>query len=57
MFSGSEIPEETFNLVDAAVKSVLAGGLRTGDIMQPGKAKVSTTVMGESIIRELDKLA
>ena len=45
------------NLVDAAVKSVLAGGLRTGDIMQPGKAKVSTTVMGESIIRELDKLA
>jgi 3-isopropylmalate dehydrogenase len=36
---------------------VLDGGLRTADIMQPGKARVSTRVMGESIIRELDKLA
>jgi 3-isopropylmalate dehydrogenase len=36
---------------------VLAGGLRTADIMQPGKAKVSTSVMGESIVRELDKTA
>jgi len=45
------------DLLDQAVKNVLDGGLRTGDIMQPGKAKVSTTVMGESIVRELDKLA
>ena len=45
------------NLIDEAVKSVLRGGMRTADIMQPGKAKVSCTVMGESIIRELDKLA
>ena len=45
------------NLIENAVKAVLAGGLRTADIMQPGKAKVSTTVMGESILRELDKLA
>ena len=44
------------DLIDQAVKNVLDGGLRTGDIMQPGKAKVSTTVMGESIVRELDKL-
>ncbi len=44
------------NLLDQAVKNVLDGGLRTGDIMQPGKAKVSTTVMGEAIVRELDKL-
>ncbi len=44
-------------LLDQAVKNVLDGGLRTGDIMQPGKAKVSTTVMGEAIVRELDKLA
>jgi 3-isopropylmalate dehydrogenase len=43
-------------LVEKAVKNVLDGGLRTGDIMQPGKAKVSTTVMGESIVRELDKI-
>jgi 3-isopropylmalate dehydrogenase len=45
------------DMLDQAVKNVLDGGLRTGDIMQPGKAKVSTTVMGESIVRELDKLA
>jgi len=44
------------DLIDQAVKNVLKGGLRTGDIMQPGKAKVSTTVMGEAIVRELDKL-
>jgi 3-isopropylmalate dehydrogenase len=45
------------DLLEAAVKNVLDGGLRTGDIMQPGKAKVSTTVMGEAIVREMDKLA
>jgi 3-isopropylmalate dehydrogenase len=43
-------------LLETAVKNVLDGGLRTGDIMQPGKAKVSTTVMGEAIVREMDKL-
>jgi len=45
------------DLIEAAVEKVLDGGLRTGDIMQPGKARVSTTVMGESIVREMDKLA
>ncbi|HZD26415.1 MAG TPA: 3-isopropylmalate dehydrogenase [Alphaproteobacteria bacterium] len=48
---------EDAELIEQAVKNVLAGGLRTADIMQPGKAKVSTTVMGESLVRELDKLA
>ena len=43
------------DLIEAAVKAVLKGGLRTADIMQPGKAKVSTTVMGEAVVRELDK--
>ncbi|MHC8495176.1 3-isopropylmalate dehydrogenase [Thalassospira sp. SM2505] len=43
-------------LIETAVQNVLKGGLRTGDIMQPGMAKVSTTVMGESLINELDKL-
>ena len=51
-----DLPEEA-ELIEKAVENVLAGGMRTGDIMQPGKAKVSTTVMGESLIRELDKLA
>jgi len=45
------------DLLDDAIGRVLAGGLRTADIMQPGKAKVSTSVMGESIVRELDKAA
>ncbi|MBF0392916.1 MAG: 3-isopropylmalate dehydrogenase [Alphaproteobacteria bacterium] len=44
------------DMIERAVKNVLAGGLRTADIMQPGKAKVSTSVMGEAIVRELDKL-
>jgi 3-isopropylmalate dehydrogenase len=43
-------------LIEDAVQNVLKGGLRTADIMQPGMAKVSTTVMGESLISELDKL-
>ena len=44
-------------MVETAARNVLNGGLRTADIMQPGMAKVSTTVMGESITQELDKLA
>ncbi len=48
---------EDADLIQQAVENVLAGGLRTADIMQPGKAKVSTGVMGESLLRELDKLA
>ncbi len=48
--------DEDAGMIEQAVKNVLAGGLRTADIMQPGKARVSTTVMGESITRELDKL-
>jgi 3-isopropylmalate dehydrogenase len=49
--------DDEAGLLEAAVKGVLDGGLRTADIMQPGKARVSTRVMGESILRELDKLA
>jgi len=48
--------DEEAELVETAIKNVLAGGLRTADIMQPGKAKVSTSVMGETIIREMEKL-
>ncbi|MDK9722939.1 MAG: 3-isopropylmalate dehydrogenase [Rhodospirillales bacterium] len=44
------------DLIEQAAKNVLAGGLRTADIMSPGKAKVSTTVMGEALVRELEKI-
>lgn len=49
--------EEDAALIEKAVQNVLAGGLRTADIMEKGKARVSTSVMGESVLRELDKLA
>ncbi len=41
--------------LEAAVASVLDQGLRTGDIMQEGKTKVSTAQMGDAILKELDK--
>ncbi|MFQ3623079.1 MAG: 3-isopropylmalate dehydrogenase, partial [Acetobacteraceae bacterium] len=44
-------------LVERACTNVLASGLRTADIMQPGLARVSTQVMGEAVVRELDKIA
>ncbi len=44
-------------LIERSVENVLDGGLRTADIMQPGKTRVSTTVMGDAIMRALDKLA
>jgi 3-isopropylmalate dehydrogenase len=49
--------QEDAALIERAVTNVLAGGLRTADIMVPGSAKVSTSVMGECVMRELDKLA
>ncbi len=49
--------DDDAKLLETAVEKVLAGGLRTADIMQPGMARVGTSVMGEAVIRELDKLA
>ena len=49
--------EEDAALIERACTNVLASGLRTADIMGPGTAKVGTSVMGESVLRELDKLA
>ena len=48
---------EDADLVDQAVANVLRGGVRTADIMGPGTAKVSTSVMGDSILHELENLA
>ena len=49
--------EEDAALIEKACVNVLGSGLRTADIMGQGTARVSTNVMGESIMRELDKLA
>ncbi|HEY4251808.1 MAG TPA: 3-isopropylmalate dehydrogenase [Roseomonas sp.] len=49
--------DEDAKLIESAVQRVLGGGLRTADIMQTGMARVGTSVMGEAIVRELDKLS
>jgi 3-isopropylmalate dehydrogenase len=44
-------------MIEQACTRVLASGLRTADVMAPGMAQVGTTVMGQSVLRELEKLA
>ena len=45
------------DLVENAVRRALAAGVRTADIAQPAAARVSTRVMGDTILRELEKAA
>ncbi len=47
--------EEEAALIERAVTAVLANGLRTADIHSTGTARVGTAVMGEAVLRELDK--
>lgn len=44
-------------LVEQAVLGVLEQGLRTADIMQDGKTRVTTQEMGAAVMRELERLA
>jgi 3-isopropylmalate dehydrogenase len=46
---------EEAGLVENAVRRVLAAGVRTNDIVQPNTARVSTRVMGDTILHELEK--
>jgi 3-isopropylmalate dehydrogenase len=39
--------------IEAAVRSVLAQGLRTGDIFQPGCQRVGTREMGDAVVAAL----
>src|SRR3954451_10914030 len=48
---------EEADLVEGAVRRALAAGVRTADILQPNTARVSTRVMGDTILRELEKAA
>jgi 3-isopropylmalate dehydrogenase len=48
--------DEDAALIERACTNVLASGLRTADVMAPGCAKVGTHVMGEAVLREMDKL-
>ena len=47
---------ETADLIERAVENVLNSGMRTTDILQERTARVSTAVMGDAVLRELDKL-
>ncbi|HZU88124.1 MAG TPA: 3-isopropylmalate dehydrogenase [Stellaceae bacterium] len=44
------------DLVEDAVRRALAAGVRTSDIVQPNTARVSTRVMGDTVLRELEKV-
>ncbi len=48
--------EEEARLVEKAVEAALESGARTGDIMQPGMNKVSTTAMGDKVLAEISQL-
>ena len=48
---------EEATLIEDAIVRVLSNGLRTADIMAPGAARVGTGVMGEALLRELEKSA
>jgi 3-isopropylmalate dehydrogenase len=48
---------EDADLIEQAVQNVLNSGIRTADIMQDGMARVSSTVMMDSVLKELNKLA
>jgi 3-isopropylmalate dehydrogenase len=43
------------DLVEQAIAGVLADGLRTGDIMQPGMRRVGTSELGRAIVEKLAK--
>jgi 3-isopropylmalate dehydrogenase len=47
---------ELADKLDAAIAAVLAAGLRTADIKSEGTTVVSTTQMGEAILKELQAL-
>jgi 3-isopropylmalate dehydrogenase len=44
-------------LIESAVADVLAQGLRTADIMQPGMTKLGTRQMTDAILKSLARLA
>jgi 3-isopropylmalate dehydrogenase len=48
---------EEATLVERAVEQVLNAGLRTGDIMQPGKKQVGTKAMGDAVLAALEAAA
>ena len=48
--------DEDATLIEKAATNVLAAGIRTADVMAQGATQASTSVMGDSILHELDRL-
>src|SRR5579862_3871447 len=48
---------EEAELVESAVRRTLAAGVRTADIAQPGAPRVATRVIGDAVLKELEKAA
>ena len=48
---------EEAGLVEDAARRALAAGARTGDIAEPGAARITTHEMGDAVLRELEKAA
>jgi len=46
---------EQADRIEAAVKKVLAAGLRTPDIYEPGTTKVGTAEMGQAVVAALSE--
>jgi 3-isopropylmalate dehydrogenase len=49
---GLNMPEAA-DTIESAVRKTLAQGLRTGDIMEPGKTRVGCKAMGEAVIKNI----
>ena len=46
---------EAADRIESAVKSVLASGLRTGDIWSEGTKRVGTREMGDAVVAAITK--
>ena len=46
-------PAPQADRIEAAVRRVLADGLRTADIYEPGTTKVGTAGMGDAVLKAL----
>ena len=53
MFRHSLANEAAAVLIEKAVEKVLAAGYRTGDMMQDGLSRCSTSEMAEKVLAEL----
>ena len=51
-----ELPKEAL-IIEKSIAAVLDGGMRTADIMEDGGLRVSTDVMGDALLQELEKQA